>query len=81
MSILQVIQLVISIAVPIGAVIGHFFVISKKLVKMETRLDFAEKDILDLKKHIPGMEQKINETNKNVAVVLTKIDMLLEARK
>lgn len=64
------IALAISILSMIGGVISHFFIVVKKQVEMDTRLNQVENDVVELKKHIPQIEGRIND----VHIIVTRMD-------
>lgn len=66
----SVIAISISIVTFLGGVISHFFIVVKKQVEMDTRLKQLESDVVELKKHIPMMESRINE----VHVIVSRMD-------
>ena len=67
----------ISIVTFVGGVISHFFIVVKKQVEMDTRLKQVESDVVELKKHIPQIESRINE----VHMIVTRTDAHLSVIK
>lgn len=64
------IAITISIVTFLGGVISHFFIVVKKQVEMDTRLKQVENDVVELKKHIPQIEGRIND----VHTIVTRMD-------
>lgn len=72
------IGLIISIATSIGGIISHFFIVVKKQVEMDTRLKQVENDVIELKRHLPVMESKINEVHHIVARMDAKQQIIFD---
>jgi hypothetical protein len=56
----QWIGIVISSIALIGGIVSHFFIVGKKIAILETKVERAENDIVELKKHIPLIEFPFN---------------------
>lgn len=75
---IALIGLVISIVTSIGGIISHFFIVVKKQVEMDTRLKQVENDVIELKRHLPLMESKINDVHNIVARMDAKQQIIFD---
>jgi len=75
------IAVVISSIALIGGIVSHYFVVIKTLVEVKTRLKAAESDIVALKRHLPVMEARINETHAIVSRMDGKFEIFIDSVK
>ena len=69
------ISIVISSIAFVGGVVSHYFVIRVKIAILETKMERAQNDIVELKKHIPLIETKVNESHTMLASLNAKFDI------